>query len=253
VLYEHQIDDGIRGPFDESITQDIDAAPTQDTAEPPPDTPEAPVGETAPIQDTVLGGTRPQAVSSLEGTVAAVVADTQVDDAPVTFPSSDVGEAPVSKAAPLKEVNPVAFVAPDSAPVAFPGSSSDEAASQRASSTAQTPGITFAPEVGTPERRGSPDPDVEPKRKRISSQNFQRLARKITVSRRSGSVSGIPILGNLRRDNSSASASASAPAPASTDSDVVAPTSESPAPSIQSEPDKGKKKEKDKKKRRSFL
>ncbi|KAI0249585.1 hypothetical protein BJV78DRAFT_1129371 [Lactifluus subvellereus] len=250
----YQIDDAIRGPFDESITQDIDAAPTQDTTEPPPD---APVEETAPTQDTVLGGTRPQAAPSLDGSVVAAVAVTQVDDAPVTFPLS---EASASKAAPLKEVNPVALATPDSAPVAFPGSSSDEAASQRASSTAQTPGITFAPEVGTPERRGSPDPDAEPKRKRISSQNFQRLARRISVTtRRAGSVSGIPILGNLRRDASSASASASAPAQASTDSDVgPTATSESPDPSIQSEPDKDKakkkeKKEKDKKKRRTFI
>jgi ATP-binding cassette subfamily B (MDR/TAP) protein 6 len=118
---------------------------------------------------------------------------------------------------------------------------------------AQTPGITFAQEVGTPERTGTPDPESETKRKRISSQNFQRLARRISVTtRRAGSISNIPILGNLRRDATSASASGSAQA--STDTDAPKPSSESPAPSIQSEPDKeGAKKEKDKKKRRTFI
>lgn len=252
VVGGYQVDDTIPGPFDESVTQDIDAAPTQDTTEPPPDAPEAPVAETAATQDTVLEGTRPQATPPMEEPVAAAVAGTQVDDAPVTFPSSDVGEASASKAAPLQEVIPVVFPTPDTTPVTFPVSSSDEAASRRASSTAQTPGITFAPEVATPERRGSPDPDAEPKRKRISSQNFQRLAKRISgTTRRAGSVSNIPILGNLRRDTSSASASASAPAQASTDSYVAPTTSESPDPSIQSEPDKAKKEKK--KKRRTFI
>jgi hypothetical protein len=79
------------------------------------------------------------------------------------------------------------------APVAFLGRSSDKAASQKAPSTAQTPGITFAPEVGTPEHRNSPDPDAEP----ILSQTFQRLARRFSVTTpRTGTVSDIPILGN---------------------------------------------------------
>jgi hypothetical protein len=253
----YQIDDATRGLFDETITQDLDAAPTQDSAGPLADAPEAPVAGTAPTQDTVLEGTRPQAVPSLERSVGG----TQVDDAPVTLPSSEIGESLTGDAPPPppKEVNPVAFSTAGSAPVAFPGRSSDEAASQKASSTAQTPGITFAPEVGTPERRDSPDPDAEPKRKRkssLSGQNLQRLARRISVTtKRAGSVSNIPILGNLRRDTSSVSTSAAAQA--STDSNAmptVTVTSESPAPSIHSEPekDKAKKKEKDKK-RRSFL
>ncbi len=249
----YQIDDPV--PFtDEPVTGDTDAAPTQDTAEPLAEASEAPVDGTAPAQDTVLEGTRPQAALSPDGSVAAVAAGTQVDNAPVAHPSSHVGGLPASDAA-HPEANPVAFPTSDSVPVAFPGSTSDETASQKAPSVTQTPGITFAQEVGTPERTGTPDPESETKRKRISSQNFQRLARRISITtRRAGSVSGIPILGNLRRD--STAASSSAPAQASTDSDPPKASSESPAPSlsIQSEPDKDKaKKEKDKKKRRTFI
>ena len=245
----YQIDDANQGLFDTSITQDIDAAPTQDTAEPLVDASGVPMAETAPAQDTVLEGTRPQTAPSPEGPAAAAVAGTQVDETPVTFSSSDIGEAPTIETVPPQDDNPVTST--DSAPVAFPSRSSDEAPSQKAPSAQ---GITFAPEVGTPERRGSPDPDAEPKRKRISSQNFQRLARRISITtRRAGSVSNIPILGSLRRDTSSASASAQAQS--STDGDAVPTvTSESPDASIQGEPDKDKVKKKEKeKKRRTFL
>jgi len=247
----YQIDDAI--PIaDEPVTEDIDAAPTQDTAEPLAEASEAPVDGTAPAQDTVLGGTRPQVTLSPDGSAAATVAGTQVDDTPVAFPSSHAGGAPASDAAHPK-ANPDVFPTSDSGPIAFPGSTSDEAASQKDPSVTQTPGITFAQEAGTPERTGTPGPESETKRKRISSQNFQRLARRISVTtRRAGSISGIPILGNLRRDATSASASGSAQA--STDTDAPKLSSGSPAPSIQSEPDKdGAKKEKDKKKRRTFI
>jgi hypothetical protein len=245
----YQIDDAI--PItDEPMTGDIDAAPTQDTAEPLAEASEAPA---APAQDTVLGGTRPQGALLSDGSAAVAVAGTQVDDTPAS------GGLPTSDSA-LSKASPVAFPTSDSAPVAFPGSTSDETASQKASSVTQAPGITFAKEVGTPERTGTPDPESETKRKRISSQNFQRLARRISLTtRRAGSGSGIPILGNLRRDAStSASSSTPAQAQASTDSDAPKASSESPAGSIQSEPDKDKdkdkaKKEKDKKKRRTFI
>ena len=240
----YHIEDAV--PFtDEPVTADIDTAPTQDTAEPLAEASEAPVEETAPGEDTDLGGTRP------DGPAAAVVAETQVDDAPVAFPSSDVGIVPVSDTTP-PQVNPVALPTSDAALVAFPGSTSDESASQKAPSTTQNPGVMFAPEVGTPERTATPDPESDTKRKRISSQNFQRLARRISITtRRSGSISGlpIPILGNFRRDSTSASSS-SAPAQVSTEGDAGAKaSSESPAPSIQSDSDKDKAK-KDKKKRR---
>jgi hypothetical protein len=241
----YQIDDAI-ALIDEPVTADIDAAPTQDTAEPQTEAPEAPVEETAPAQDTDLERIRPQDTLSPDRSAAAAVAGTQVDDAPAAFPSSDLG-GPVNDTAPSK-ANPVAFPTSDSVPVAFPSGTSDESASQKAPSTTQTPGITFAQGVSTPERTGTPDPDTETKRKRISSQNFQRLARRISITtRRAGSVSGIPILGNLRRDATSGSSSAQAQE--STDSDAgPKASSESPAPSI-SEPDKDKAKKEKKKKR----
>ncbi|KAI0058695.1 hypothetical protein BV25DRAFT_1901938 [Artomyces pyxidatus] len=166
--------------------------------------------------------------------------------APVAFPSSDPEEHVSEPAAPAET---------SSAPIAFP---SDDAASQQelpaSPPLTQSPGITFAAGVDTPPRTGTPDPEAEPKRKRISSQNFQRLARRISVTtRRAGSVTSIPILGSLRRDSSSVGQS-------STDDgasrDMGKTSSESPAPSIQSEEtdkDKGKKKEKKEKKRRTFM
>ena len=238
----YQIDDAI--PLsDKPVTADIDAAPTQDTAEPQAEAPEAPTEDTAPAQDIVLERTNP------DGSAAAAVAGTQVDDA-TTNRSSDLGGGPVSEAGPSK-ATPVAFPTSDSAPIAFPTSTSDETASQKAPSTTQAPGITFAQGTSTPERTGTPDPESETKRKRISSQNFQRLARRISVTtKRAGSISGIPILGNLRRGDAT-SGSGSTPAQESTDGDAGPKvSSESPAPSI-SDSDKDKtKKEKEKKKRR---
>jgi hypothetical protein len=245
----YQIDDAI--PLsDKPVTADIDAAPTQDTVEPQTEAPEAPTEDTAPAQDTVLEGTEPQDLLSPDGSAPAAVAGTQVDDdAAAANRSSYLGGGPVGDAVPSK-ANPVAFPTSDSAPIAFPTSTSDETASQKAPSTTQTPGITFAQGVSTPERTGTPDPESETKRKRISSQNFQRLARRLSVTtKRAGSISGIPILGNLRRDATSGSGSTQAQE--STDGDAGPKvSSESPAPSI-SDSDKDKtKKEKEKKKRR---
>jgi hypothetical protein len=247
----YQVDDAI--PLsDKPVTADIDAAPTQDTAEPQIEAPEAPTEDTAPAQDIDLEKTGPQDLLSPDGSAAAAVAGTQVDDAATTNRSSDLGGGPVSDAAPSK-ANPVAFPTSDSAPVAFPTSTSDETASQKAPSTTQSPGITFAQGVSTPERTGTPDPESETKRKRISSQNFQRLARRLSVTtkRATGSVSGIPILGNLRRDTTSGSGSTQVQEPESMGGDAGPKvSSESPAPSI-SDSDKDKtKKEKEKKKRR---
>lgn len=239
----YQIDDAIPSTG-EPVTADIDAAPTQDTAEPQTEAPEAPTEEAATAQDTVLERTRPQDTLLPDGSAAAAVAGTQVDDAPAAYPSSSLG----GDSAP-SQANPVAFPTSDSVPNAFPGSTSDESASQKAPSTTQTPGITFAQGASTPERAGTPDPDSETKRKRISTQNFQRLARRMSLTtRRVGSGSGIPILGNLRRDATSGSASAPA-TQESTDSDTGPKvSSESPTPSI-SEPDKDKVKKEKKKKR----
>ncbi|TDL26049.1 hypothetical protein BD410DRAFT_764367 [Rickenella mellea] len=94
-------------------------------------------------------------------------------------------------------------VPPADAPVAFPGS--DETASQKTtdpSTSVPNPAVTFEPSVDAPpSRTGTPDPGVEPKRKRISSQNFQRLARRISFgTKRSGSGSSIPG-SSIKRDS----------------------------------------------------
>jgi len=68
------------------------------------------------------------------------------------------------------------------------------------------PSVTFGSGVNSPpSRTGTPDPEADAKHKRISSQNFQRLARRLSLTtRRQGSTSsiipGIPGLG--KRDSS---------------------------------------------------
>jgi ATP-binding cassette subfamily B (MDR/TAP) protein 6 len=68
-------------------------------------------------------------------------------------------------------------------PIAFPGKG-DETSSQHGSSIAPaTSGnVTFSPGVDSPPSRpDTPEGDSKPKRKRLSSQNFQRLARRISL------------------------------------------------------------------------
>lgn len=68
-----------------------------------------------------------------------------------------------------------------------------------------TPAVTFGANVNSPpSRTGTPDPEGEPKRKRISSQNFQRLARRMSLTtRRQSSVSSIlPNIPGLKRNDS---------------------------------------------------
>ncbi|EPQ57486.1 hypothetical protein GLOTRDRAFT_120643 [Gloeophyllum trabeum ATCC 11539] len=178
---------------------------------------------------------------------AIAVAD--ASDAAAT--SANVVEATSDVAVPDDTSRPAAFEFPASkgpAPVAFP--TSDETASQQTpsvaeGSAAQSPGVTFVPTVGSPpSRSGTPDPDAEPKRKRISSQNFQRLARRISISRRQGSTGSI--IPGLRREQSS---------PAQTPKDeahVATGSGDSPSPSIQSESGKGKAQKKEKKRKTIF-
>ena len=109
-----------------------------------------------------------------------------------------------------------------------------------------TPAVTFEASVNSPpSRTGTPGPEDEPKRKRISSQNFQRLARRISLStRRQGSVSSIiPNIPGFKRSESPM-------ARVSTDDNDArgegSTSTNSPASSIQGD-DKGKSKKKDKK------
>jgi hypothetical protein len=134
--------------------------------------------------------------------------ETPIQDAqsstPVAFPSSPVEEDTAEP-----ETVPADASQPSESAVAFPGG--DETASLQAPSLptspapAQSPGVTFASSESTP-RSGTPDANAEPKRKRISSQNFQRMARRISISgKRSGSASIIPnLIPGLKREGSAA-------------------------------------------------
>lgn len=116
---------------------------------------------------------------------------------------ADVTEEPV--VLPVAEVITDEPQAMDEGTIAFPTSSEAvDAIAFPTSSEAITvtgPSVTFGDRVNSPpSRSGTPEVDGEPKRKRISSQNFQRLARRLSLgTRRQGSTSsiipGIPGLG----------------------------------------------------------
>lgn len=116
---------------------------------------------------------------------------------------------------------------------AFPASD-DTASREQVQRTAS--GVTFDPSAN-PSRTGTPDPESEPKRKRISSQNFQRFARKLTLTtRRQSSTASNP---NLRREASF---------PGSTGEGSVRTANDSPSASVIGvDKAKGKKDKKDKK------
>jgi len=141
-----------------------------------------------------------------------------------------------------------ALAAVTSAPIAFP-TSDDQSDIQRQDETPPaaptpvvSPGVTFGISVNSPpSRTGTPDPDSEPKRKRISSQNFQRLARRISLTTRKGSSSSI--IPGLRRDQSPRVSVDDAARP---ESSTAGTSNDSPAGSIKGD-DKGKSKKKAKK------
>lgn len=182
--------------------------------------------------------------------------------ASVAFPSSPSVELPKADTAPAavafptapEEAAPVSFPSTESnAPVAFPGS--PESASIREGSVAErttSPGVTFQ-DNQTTSRTGTPDPETDGKRRRtLSTQGIQRLARRISVSRRQGSTSSIPgiasIIPGLRRENTSSGLSKE-------DSSTPKETpKDSPAASISSDvgksPAKGSKIRKEKKDKR---
>ncbi|KAJ7251778.1 hypothetical protein B0H12DRAFT_1118861 [Mycena haematopus] len=131
---------------------------------------------------------------------------------PVAFPVPEIDAGPVTFPASEPEAAPVAFPTSDSSlpmssplatePLVFPGSDDPSVAEPERSVPGAAPGVTFEPGLVSPTT--SPDLDTEPKRKRISSQNFQRLARRISLTtRRQGSTSSITnMIPGLKRDKS---------------------------------------------------
>lgn len=157
------------------------------------------------------------------------------EPAPIAFPSSEIDASDAEGVTndPSDVLTSPAHIVAE--PLTFP--TTEEPSSQpppELVAIPHGPAVTFGENVNPP-RTGTPDPESEPKRKRISSQNFQRLARRISLTtRRQSSTSIIP---GLKRDNSPR---------VSTES--RGESTESPASSIiKGDADKGKSKKKDKK------
>ncbi|OBZ68102.1 ATP-binding cassette sub-family B member 6, mitochondrial [Grifola frondosa] len=194
--------------------------------------------------------------------------------APVAIPSSETAERVRSYAIPEPSIpisdSPVAFPSPtfpradgpgqfafpdgaDAAPVGFPSPvtpasvsfPSPETASQREGSVSASPGVTFQDGYSSP-RTGTPDPEADGKRKRtLSTQGIQRLARRISLTPRRQGSSSIPMLAGaiipgLKRENTSGPSS-------NKDEGSVKETRDSPSASVSSDIGKTKSK-KDKKK-----
>ena len=137
---------------------------------------------------------------------------------PASFPSAPEEPKPISF--PTSSDAPTSNVFPASsppAPIAFPKTDDSRSIDSGSQAHIRLPtSITFdttatPPRVSTPDPTGTsstPTPDTEGKRKRISSQNFQRLARRISLStpKKGAVLQGIPgiagIAGVLRRDTS---------------------------------------------------
>ncbi|KAJ2913474.1 hypothetical protein MD484_g6942, partial [Candolleomyces efflorescens] len=131
------------------------------------------------------------------------------------------------------------------APIAFPTEESTPEKPQAQS----PPAVTFGASAFSPPRTGTPDPESEPKRKRISSQNFQRLARRISLTtRRQNSVSSmLPDI--LKRDSSPRVSTDEGTSPRGEGSSTLV-GSDSPAGSVRGdETPKLKKSKKEKKKK----
>lgn len=161
----------------------------------------------------------------------------------VAFPTSSEGDEAAQEpvVSSTDKQAPVAFPsAGDDAPVAFP--TSEDAPQITPAATPKSPlspAVTFNVE-NAPARSGTPDPTGS-KRKRISSQNFQRIARRISFGpKRSGSSSSLIASQALLGRESSKEGSVQG------EGSTRASVDDSPSGSIQGE-DSKKLKKKDKK------
>ncbi|KAI6000744.1 hypothetical protein EDD15DRAFT_1791311 [Pisolithus albus] len=220
--------------------------------------------------------------ASIRAESTAPIVPPKDNTVPVSFPTSgaeeDLATAPT----------PVAFPTsgdPSSqtgGPVAFPVS--DDARSVASQPRAAIPGhvqgasVTFdttttPPRSGTPDPSGTPNADAtEGKRKRISSQNFQRLARRISLStpRKGAGIPGIANIANVLKRDSSFKADnkdkdeAKTGESSSKDADVASATgsgsglasgadSARNSGEISRQAEKDKEREEKKKRRRSFM
>ncbi|TFK75330.1 hypothetical protein BDN72DRAFT_954958 [Pluteus cervinus] len=184
---------------------EVDAVITQE--------PETISGPSEPVEQIEVLQPIPVSLPPVETVVQNGDIALPVESAPIAFPTSDTQSTydhveTVVSPPEVPEPAAVAFpspVAPE--PVAFPPSADETPTPPVLVSSSSGPAVTFGESLNTPPRDSTPDPESEPKRKRISSQNFQRLARRISlttsITRRQGSSSSIiPSIPGLRRDNS---------------------------------------------------
>lgn len=176
--------------------------------------------------------------------IAAVV------DTPETIPAVLESAENASDAPPVPSKEPVVPPADKSGspgPVAFPTSDDTQRSPSEGVSSQTGGGVTFGDSV--PSRTATPDPEAESKRKRISSQNFQRIARKMSLTtRRQGS--GTFNIPGIKRDASSSRSQAP--------QDVAKASSarnsnDSPVGSVQSDLGKSKDSKKEKKEKRKTI
>ncbi|KAJ7647506.1 hypothetical protein FB45DRAFT_1100989 [Roridomyces roridus] len=188
------------------------------------------VAKEEPVVETAAPAEESEVKPEPDDTAAAETITFPTSEPPVSFPTSPEPPAafPTSPAAEEQVSFPASPAAEE--PVSFPVSSETEEVPVAAeAAVAPSPGVTF-------------EPDSEPKRKRISSQNFQRLARRISITtRRQGSTSSIAgIIPGLKRAERG-----------SGDDSSVRDSIDSPTASLSGDKDKGKKKKEKKDKRKS--
>ena len=131
--------------------------------------------------------------------------------APVSFPSAPEPESVAFFTSPDAATPNVFPASSPPAPIAFPKTDDSRSIDSGSQAHVRLPtSITFdttatPPRVSTPDPTGatSSSPDAEGKRKRTASQNFHRLARRISLSTPKKGIPGIAgIAGVLRRDTS---------------------------------------------------
>jgi hypothetical protein len=146
---------------------------------------------------------------------------------------------------PFKEA--VVYPADESAPapLAFPSSEDTRGLPSEATSSQIGGVVTFGDTANSPpSRTATPDPEAEQKRKRISSQNLQRFARKMSLTtRRQGSGTFVP---GIKRDASSTQ-------PDDTGTGSTRNSNDSPVGSVQSDVGKGRDSKKEKKEKRKTI
>ncbi|KAG9037208.1 hypothetical protein FRB95_006461 [Tulasnella sp. JGI-2019a] len=174
----------------EAVTQDTDVKAMVAAAE------ASRASESTVVEETQANAPSEEPMAESPSGVAEDFPEEQV-----AAPATEVTQQPAAAAPP-----PVAFPTtstpdpspPPAAPIGFPGSPSETSSQRKLPSAAPTPSISFKPldpPSGRPTASGTQTPaeDKEPKRKRISSQNFQRLARRLSLgTRKNSSSNSIP-------------------------------------------------------------